>query len=62
MGGAGHDSWSAYCAAELPELRMVKLPPCVARRERAAALREAGASIPEIVVAIHACLGRSLGN
>jgi hypothetical protein len=52
----GHDSWSAYCAAELPELRMVKLR-AEARRERAAALREAGASIPEIVVATGSSLG-----
>jgi hypothetical protein len=52
----GHDSWAAYCAAELPELRMVKLR-APERRARVHALRDAGASIPEIVAATGSSLG-----
>lgn len=52
----GHASWRAYCEAELPELRKLKLRKGP-RVERAQKLREAGASIPEIVAATGSSLG-----
>jgi hypothetical protein len=52
----GHASWAAYCAAELPELRMVKLR-APERKARARALRDAGASLPDIVAATGSSLG-----
>ena len=52
----GHASWEAYCAAELPELRMVKLRK-PERQARVAALSGAGASVREIAAATGASVG-----
>lgn len=52
----GHESFEAMCAAELPELRTLKLR-APARKARAVALRGKGATIPEIVAATGASLG-----
>lgn len=52
----GYSSFDAMCAGELPELRTLKLR-APARKARAVALREAGATIPEIVTATGSSLG-----
>lgn len=52
----GYDSWPAYCAGELPELRFLKLR-AEARRERVRALRNEGATIPDVVAATGSSLG-----
>lgn len=52
----GYDSWPAYCAGELPELRFLKLR-AEARRERVRALRHEGATIPDVVAATGSSLG-----
>jgi hypothetical protein len=53
----GHASWAAYCAAELPELRHLKLR-AEARQARVAALLDAGASRREIAAGTGASLGQ----
>jgi hypothetical protein len=53
----GHASWAAYCAAELPELRHLKLRADV-RRARVAALLAAGASRRDIAAGTGASLGQ----
>jgi hypothetical protein len=45
-----HPSWEAYCAAELPELRHLKLR-SAARRQRAARLLEVGATERDVAAA-----------
>ena len=52
----GHASWEAYCAAELPELRHLKMrrPD---RQARVAALSAAGASVRQIAAATGASVG-----
>lgn len=52
----GHASWPAFIAAELPELRMVKLRTEV-RREWVRKLLEAGASVREAAVAAGTSVG-----
>jgi hypothetical protein len=52
----GHADWPAYCAAELPELRHLKLR-AAPRRERAAALHALGASVRDIAAATGASVG-----
>lgn len=52
----GHPSWEAYCVAELPELRAMKLRAPV-RRARVHALLDAGASIREAAVSAGASVG-----
>jgi len=52
----GHPSWAAYCAAELPELRHIKLRK-VERQTRVAALAAAGASVRDIAAATGASVG-----
>lgn len=57
----GHADWPAYCAAELPELRHLKLR-AGPRRERVAALLDAGASQRDIAAATGAALGTINGD
>lgn len=57
----GHADWSALCAAELPELRHLKMR-APARRERAAALHALGASVRDIVAATGAAVGTIHGD
>jgi hypothetical protein len=52
----GHPSWEAYCAAELPELRHLKLRK-PDRQARHAALFGAGASVREAAAATGASIG-----
>jgi uncharacterized protein YerC len=52
----GHADWPAYCAAELPELRHLKMRAPV-RRERVAALLEHGATVRDIAAATGASVG-----
>jgi hypothetical protein len=52
----GHADWPALCAAELPELRHLKLR-AAARRERVAALLSAGATYRDVAAATGASLG-----
>lgn len=52
----GHDSFEAYCAAELPELRHIKLR-AESRRARAKALLDVGATEREIAAATGASTG-----
>jgi len=57
----GHADWSTYCAAELPELRHVKLR-APERRARVAKLAELGASVREIAAATGASVGTVHGD
>jgi hypothetical protein len=52
----GHADWPTLCAAELPELRHLKMR-TAPRRERAAALHALGASVREIAAATGASVG-----
>jgi hypothetical protein len=52
----GHADWPALCAAELPELRHLKMR-TAPRRERVAALHALGASVREIAAATGASVG-----
>jgi hypothetical protein len=52
----GHASWEAYCAAELPELRHLKMR-APARRARAAVLAGLGASVREVAAGTGASVG-----
>jgi hypothetical protein len=52
----GHVDWPAYCAAELPELRHIKLRR-VERQARVAALHAEGATQRDIMAATGASLG-----
>lgn len=52
----GHADWSALCAAELPELRHLKMR-APARRERVRLLHDAGASVRDIAAATGASVG-----
>jgi hypothetical protein len=52
----GHRSWEAYCAAELPELRHLKLR-APAREARAAVLLARGASVRDVAAATGASVG-----
>lgn len=54
----GHASWEAYCAAELPELRHIKLR-ATERRARVARLLEAGASTRQIAAATGSSTGQA---
>jgi hypothetical protein len=54
----GHGSWEAYCAAELPELRHLKLRAPV-RRERVARLHALGASTREVAAATGSSVGQA---
>lgn len=58
----GHADWAAYCAAELPELRHLKLR-ADARRARVAALVAAGApSVRDLAAATGASVGTIHGD
>jgi hypothetical protein len=57
----GHADWPALCAAELPELRHLKLR-AGPRRERVAALHTLGASVREIAAATGASVGAVHGD
>jgi hypothetical protein len=57
----GHADWVAYCAAELPELRHLKMR-ATPRRARVAALQAAGASMREMAAATGASLGTIHGD
>jgi hypothetical protein len=57
----GHKDWPALCAAELPELRHLKMR-TPARRERVAALLEHGATIRDIAAATGASVGTAHGD
>lgn len=52
----GHRDWAAYCAAELPELRHLKMR-TDARRVRAAALIAQGATVRDVAAATGASVG-----
>jgi hypothetical protein len=57
----GHADFVAMCAAELPELRHLKMR-AQPRRERVKALRAEGATIPEIAAATGASVGSIHGD
>lgn len=57
----GHADWLAYCAAELPELRHIKMR-APARRQRVSALLAAGATMREMAAATGASLGTVHGD
>jgi predicted Rossmann fold nucleotide-binding protein DprA/Smf involved in DNA uptake len=57
----GHADWSALCAAELPELRHLKMR-AAPRRARVAALHALGASVREIAAATGASVGSVHGD
>lgn len=54
----GHKSWEAYCAAELPELRHIKLRKAE-RLARAAVLYGLGASVREAAAATGSSVGQA---
>lgn len=54
----GHADWDALCAAELPELRHLKMRPA-ARLARVAALDAVGATTRQIAVATGASVGQA---
>jgi transposase len=57
----GHAGWAEYCAAELPELRHLKMR-TGPRRERVAALHAQGASVRDIAAATGASVGSVHGD
>jgi transposase len=57
----GHAGWAEYCAAELPELRHLKMR-TAPRRERVAALHARGASVRDIAAATGASVGSVHGD
>lgn len=52
----GHADWPALCAAELPELRHLKMR-AAPRRERVAVLLERGATVRDVAAATGASVG-----
>jgi hypothetical protein len=57
----GHADWPALCAAELPELRHLKLR-AGPRRARSAALHALGATVRDIAAATGASVGTAHGD